>query len=136
MVRKILLYGFPIYLYGLEFLLKTFASVVSGSVAGPTLAGAGMGFLLPLTELKKVQVDPKLLALLAPGTIVYSKKDKILSDIVWVVFFISLLVWMYSIYLTIRAVNPAGGAPMNVPLIMGCAVFFASIILAEIKERI
>ena len=42
MIRKILLFGLPVYLYVLEALLKTVASVKSESLLGLTLAGAGM----------------------------------------------------------------------------------------------
>jgi hypothetical protein len=58
MFRKALLYGLPVYLYGLEFLLKLIANLKADSVAGPTLAGAGLGFLLPLTELKPFRYLP------------------------------------------------------------------------------
>jgi len=76
--RKILLYGLPVYLYGLEFLLRQMAKTHSDSLAGPTLAGAGIGFLLPLTELKKIQLEPALLAQLQTAKLqVYSPLDKI-----------------------------------------------------------
>ncbi|MGA8271449.1 MAG: hypothetical protein WB919_07795, partial [Candidatus Sulfotelmatobacter sp.] len=61
MFKKVMLYGLPLYLYGLELLLKALATIKADSVAGPTLAGAGLGFLLPLTELKPVSIDPAVL---------------------------------------------------------------------------
>jgi len=47
MFRKFLLYGMPVYLYALELLLKTMAAVQADSVAGPTLAGAGLASFCP-----------------------------------------------------------------------------------------
>jgi hypothetical protein len=136
MFRKILLFGLPIYLYGLELLLKAVASVRADSVAGPTLAGAGMGFLLPLTDLKEVPLDPQLKAALAPGTKAYSTKDKRLTDFVWITFFVSLGAWMYCVFLTIQNLHLSFGGRGNVPLIIGCLIFGVSIVLAEIKERL
>jgi hypothetical protein len=136
MFRKILLYGLPLYLYALELLIKAVASVNADSVAGPTLAGAGIGFLLPLTELKRIQVDPALLTQLkSAGASVYSPRDKSFSDFVWVAFFLSLVAWMYSISLTLRHSSGSHGA-VNWPLLIGCIIFVAAVVLAEVKEKI
>jgi hypothetical protein len=135
MFRKVLLYGLPLYLYGLEFLLKTIASFTQDSIAGPTLAGAGIGFLLPLTELKTVHIDSKLeKALAGLGAVAHSPRDKSFSDFVWVAFFVALGAWMFSIYLTLRHVNVP--QLVNWPLMIGALTFVVSIILTEIKERI
>lgn len=141
MFRKILLYGLPVYLYGLELLLRTLANVKADSVAGPTLAGAGIGFLLPLTQLKQVAVaDQKLQATLAKmHAKVHSSRDQQFTEFVWFMFFVSLGSWMYSLYLTLKptqAQTVAIAVPLNWPLSIGCAIFFVSIILAEIKERV
>lgn len=136
MFRKFLLYGLPVYMYALELLLKQMASVTADSVAGPTLAGAGIGFLLPLTELKKVAADPNLVNQLKAANIaVYSPKDKAFSDGVWLAFFLSMLAWMYSIFLTVK--HSAGvHTGINWALTIGCIVFVISVVLTEFKERI
>ncbi|HTW23505.1 MAG TPA: hypothetical protein VMD78_07895 [Candidatus Baltobacteraceae bacterium] len=135
MFKKILLYGLPLYLYGLEFLLKAFASIKADSVAGPSLAGAGLGFLLPLTDLKPVSLDADVMdELRAAGAGVYSPRDKTFSDFVWLCFFLSLGAWMLSIYWTLKPL--AHPSIVNRPLLIGCIIFLVSITLAEIKERI
>src|SRR5260221_2665704 len=109
MFKKILLYGLPVYLYGLEFLLKAFASIKSDSVAGPTLAGAALGFLLPLTELKVPNIDPALLTQLKTAVAsAYVSSDKTFSEFIWVCFFASLGGWMVSIYLTLQPLRESG----------------------------
>ena len=134
MFRKILLYGLPIYLFGLEFLLRTIASIGSDSLLGPTLAGAGIGFLLPLTELKPVALPDTLKNELEKlKASVYSERDKLLIDCTWIVFFISLGAWMYSVFLSFP---PAHNSSFSLPVFIGCAVFVISLILSEIKERI
>jgi hypothetical protein len=133
MFRKVLLYGLPVYMYVLESLLKTVASVTSDSLAGPTLAGAGIGFLLPLTDLKQIQIDPAIAAQVARANArLYSPRDKMFTDLVWLSFFLALAAWMYSIFLTMKP----SGAQFNAPFLIGCAIFIASIGMAEVKERI
>jgi hypothetical protein len=135
MFKKIMLYGLPVYLYGLELLLKKFATIKADSVAGPTLAGAGLGFLLPLTELKAIPISPEVRAKLEESkAAVYSRTDKSFSDFVWVCFFGALVLWMWCIYLTLHP-SSAGGY-LNRSFAIGCIIFLASIVLAEIKERI
>ena len=136
MFRKILLYGLPLYLYGLEFLLKAFASIKADSVAGPTLAGAALGFLLPLTELKVPPISPDLLEQLkAAGARAHGTGDKTFSDFVWVCFFASLGAWMVCIYLTLQPLRETGKI-LNTSLLIGCIIFLVSIVLTEIKERL
>jgi hypothetical protein len=137
MFRKALLYGLPVYLYGLELLLKSMASVQADSVAGPTLAGAGIGFLLPLTQLKTVKIDDQLQQqLIAAKASAYSPRDKSFSEFIWFAFFVCLLGWMYSIFLTLKpAANPLPPT-VNGPLSIGCIIFVISIALSEFKERV
>jgi len=134
--RKVLLYGLPIYLYGLELLLKALASIQADSIAGPTLAGAGLGFLLPLTELKDVPVDPTTKkALDAKKASAYSKNDKTFCDFIWTCFFVSLGAWMYCMYLTLKLPRETGSV-LNRSLAIGCIVFLGSVALTELKERL
>jgi hypothetical protein len=135
MFKKILLYGLPVYLYLLEFLLKAFASIKADSVAGPTLAGAGLGFLIPLTDLKVPTIDPDLAKQLkAAGATAHVSSDKNFSDFVWIVFFVSLGLWMRCIYLTLRPLE--AGKYVDNSLVIGCIIFVVSIVLTEIKERL
>jgi hypothetical protein len=135
MFKKLMLYGLPVYLYGLELLLKAFAAIKADSVAGPTLAGAGLGFLLPLTELKSVTVDSEVRQKLEETkTAIYSRTDKSFSDFVWVCFFSSLILWMWCIYLTLHPSQEA--SYVNKSFAIGCIIFVGSVVLTEIKERI
>lgn len=87
MFRRILLYGLPVYLYILELFLKSVATVREESLLGPTLAGAGIGFLLPLTDLKPVDVPDRVKKELANLKIsAYSTRDKVFVDCVWIAF--------------------------------------------------
>jgi hypothetical protein len=142
MFKKAMVYGLPVYLYGLELLLKAFAAITADSVVGPTLAGAGLGFLLPLSELKAIySIDPEVLRKLEAGkAAAYSPRDKTFSDFVWVCFFLALGFWMWCIYLTMHVSSESRwqvhGWYFNKSLAIGCIIFVVSIVLTEVKERI
>src|SRR5262245_39204060 len=134
MVRKVLLYALPLYLYVLEVLLKAMAAVKDESVLGPTLAGAGIGFLLPLTELKRVQVGGQTGSYLErQDVVVYKPTDKNLVDFVWFAILASLLGWVYALFLTFKPTHIWW--LVSLPLIGG-AIFALSGVRCEIKERL
>jgi hypothetical protein len=128
------LYGLPLYLYLLEAFLKSIASVTSESLLGPTLAGAGIGFLLPLTEFKRVNLAQNLVSELEKFKVeAYSNRDKNFIEFVWLFFFISLVAWMYSVFLTFHPKQ----VPLDVaPLWIGCVIFVVALVLSEIKEKL
>jgi hypothetical protein len=133
--RKILIYGLPIYLWALELFVRTIGHLPGDSVAGPSLASAGIGFLLPLTKLKPVLIDPALLAKLQGRNVqIYSPKDASFSDLVLLIFILSLGAWMYSIYDTVH--SQRRWPFVNVSLLIGCIIFVVSIVCSEVKERI
>ena len=132
-MRKILVFGLPIYMYVMEVLLKTMASITSESLFGITLAGAGIGFLLPLTELKRIQVTGRAGEFLQSVHLeAYSVKDKRVVDVAWVAFLSSLLAWIYALFLTFKHSN-AGGSVW--PTVIGGGIFVCAVVLSEIKER-
>jgi len=133
MFRKFLLYGLPLYLYGLETFLKTIAAVGAESFLGPTLAGAGIGFLMPLTDLKLIPVADSIAKELSRlSATAISSRDRRFVDFVWVVFFLSLGAWMYSVFLSF---HPSQN-PIISPVTIGCVIFIVSLVLSEIKEKI
>jgi hypothetical protein len=106
-------------------------------VAGPTLAGAGIGFLLPLTQLKPVKVEAELQKQLdAIKANIYSSSDRSFTDFIWLAFFVCLLGWMYAIFLTLKPTANPLPSSLNTPLTLGCLIFFVSIVLSEFKERV
>jgi hypothetical protein len=110
--------------------------MAGSSVAGPTLAGAGLGYLIPLTELRPAPVGVFLERMLEEQNLcAMSYQDKSFAEMVWVAFFVSLGAWMYSLYLILPG-NAAGPALMvNWSVVIGGAVFFGSVLLSESRER-
>jgi hypothetical protein len=134
--KKILAFSLPLYLYGLEYLLKALASINSDSVAGPTLAGAALSFLLPLTEFRSVSVPAATRKRLsAIGADAHLEKDKTFVDLVWLVFFVSLGGWMLCIDLTLRPLR-LFGTYLNDSFIIGSIIYVGSVVLTIRKERL
>ena len=135
MFKKILIFGLPVYLYGLESLMKALASIKSDSVAGPTLAGAALSFLLPLTEFKPVHLPPSTQRRLNVAEAnAHLTKDKNFVDLVWLVFFLSLGGWMLSLYLTFKPSRLLGGFA-NDSFALGVIIYLAALFLSLLKER-
>jgi hypothetical protein len=135
MFKKILIFGLPVYLYGLESLMKALASIQSDSVAGPTLAGAALSFLLPLTEFKPVPLPPSTQRRLnIAGANAHLTKDKNFVDLVWLVFFLSLGGWRLSLYLTFKPLRLLGGFA-NDSFALGVIIYLAALALSLLKER-
>ncbi|WP_321935382.1 hypothetical protein [Paraburkholderia sp. J8-2] len=134
MFRKILVYGLPLYLYALEALIRTIGAIHTETVLGPTLAGAGIGFLLEATDLKPMKLSPDVVAALGKlDAKVYSEREKRLVDFIWLAFCLSLGAWMYSLFCTF---HPEAGPVAYASLFIGCGVFFVSIVLSAVKENV
>jgi hypothetical protein len=135
MARRILVYGTPVYLYLLEVLLRTLASVKMESVAGPTIAAAGIGFLIPLFQLKQAQIDPKLQKQIDSNKFkVIAQKDDSLLALITLSFVLSLAAWMYSLFLVIKPLTDEAQSSL-LSIAIGSLVFIVSIALSEIKDR-
>jgi hypothetical protein len=137
MARKILAYGLPVYLYGLELLVRALANVWGENFSGPTLAGAGMVILLPLTEGKAIDVADNALRtrLTELKAKAHSTKETGFCDFVWLIFFASLLAWMASIFLTFRF-EIVHAPPITLAFAIGCAIYIVAIVLSEVKVHI
>jgi hypothetical protein len=136
MFKKVLIYGLPVYLYGLESLMKALASIKADSVAGPTLAGAALSLLVPLTEFKTVPLSGSAVKQLdALGADAHLRKDKNFIDFIWLFFFVSLGAWVLCIYLTLRPPQGLRNSA-NLSLMIGCIIYLSAVALAELKERL
>jgi len=68
----VLIYGFPLLLLLFEWGLRSLLAVDSWGFTGPTLAAAGLSFLVPLTKPKTLSVGVPN----APNAIVGSRGDQ------------------------------------------------------------
>lgn len=107
---KILVYGFPLLLLLFEWGLRTIMKVDSSGFTGPTLAAAGLSFLMPLTKLKTRSID-------VPGgdsVLVMTRADEQLVGFIWLLVLASLFAWSLSCYFSVAYANlKAYGAPVH-----------------------
>lgn len=125
----VLIYGFPLTLLGFEWGLRTMLAVDSGGFTGPTLAAAGLSFLMPLTKPKKKNL---------PGhddVIAVSKADAALTPILWISVFAFLFSWSWSCYVSLKLPNDTTFGFAS-HLVIGGAVYIVSLLLTAIKEKV
>ena len=124
----LLTYCFPIMLIPFEWGLKIILNEDSTSFFGPTIAAAGLSFMVPLTE-------PKRLRALKNGEIVISPNDNRLIPILWIVIIVSLFAWAASCYFSLKLPSVTF---LSLPchLAIGAGVYTLSIVLTFVKRRV
>lgn len=98
---------------------------------GPTLAAAGLSFLIPLTRTKRIDLPvPNF-----PDALVTSKKDQELVGLIWLLFLASLFAWSASCYTSIRAPDDSVfGWPVH--FVIGLGTYLLSLIMTFVKGKI
>ena len=127
----VLTYGFPLILLVFEWGLRTLMLVDTSGFIGPTLAAAGLSFLIPLTKPKRIDVlVPSL-----PDALVTSKRDQEFVGLIWLLFLASLFAWSASCYTSIRfPENRVFGWPVH--FVIGLGTYLLSLIMTFVKEKI
>lgn len=125
----VLIYGFPLTLLGFEWGLRTMLTVDSTGFAGPTLAAAGLSFLMPLIKPKQKTI---------PGhedVIAISKAEAAFMPFLWFFVFAFLFSWTWSCYMSLKfPLDKTLGFDSH--LVIGGALYSISLILTGIKEKV
>lgn len=136
MIRRILLYGFPVFIILLEILLRSAYSIDSKGLVGPALAATAIGLLLPLTSQKRRDLQlPHAITekLKGRGIMIIPKTEKTLIEAVWLILFVFVLAWAYAVYLSCRQV--AGGRfGLTWCQMIGIVTYIIGVVLTEIRE--
>jgi len=133
---------FPFFMMFVEWLFKIASQTGTGTGAidffGPSLAAAGVGFLVPLTTPKPiaalVHIDAdKIKQLADAGLTLRNRRDEIFCQFVWVAILIFLCAWMGSLQLSTKYPDAIF---MTLPLHIWLGLFnyFIGVICACIKE--
>jgi hypothetical protein len=132
MLTRILAYGFAFFLLFLEWLLRKLANIDSHEFMGPTLAAAGVGFLVPLTTAKnKLSTLPTSTQLQLNGYYVISSREQIFVDLSRMFLFVLVASWAYDLFLV--CTRSAGFLGLS-PVVLGLITYFVAVVLAEVKE--
>ncbi|MDP4530505.1 hypothetical protein Q9252_00040 [Marinobacter salarius] len=125
----VLIYGFPLTLLAFEWGLRTMIGVDSSGFTGPTLAAAGLSFLMPLVKPKQKKI---------PGHenyVVTTKADATLIPLLWLFVLAFLFCWSWSCYVSVKLPdhNTLGLASH---LAIGSGLYIVSLILTAVKEKV
>jgi len=137
-VKKLTVYGFPLFLIGLEAILRAALQLDSLAFTGPTLAAGGVALVVPiilpkrrdygLSTATEVELESK-------GITFVSSAEQLLADVA--VFAILLLTgaWMLSLYLSCKLPSRE---VMGVPLflLVGITCYFIGIVMSELKRLV
>jgi hypothetical protein len=122
---------FPVILVFFEWGLKQIMHVESTSFSGPSLAIAGLSFLIPLTK-------PKILDVPIQGqtnVIVTSVWDSHFIAFTWILIFGYLFAWSLSCYVAITApLRQIYGVYEH--LVIGGTAYLLSLLMMLLKEKI
>lgn len=126
---SIVIYSFPLTLLVFEWGLRTILNVNSSGYTGPTLAAAGLSFLMPLIKpkLKEIPGETKLVAM--------SIAESRLIPFLWMFILIFLFAWASSCYVSIKfPEHQLFGFDSH--LVIGGSLYAISLILTAIKENV
>ena len=128
-------YGFPLLMLLFEWGFRMVLAIDASGFIGPTLAGAGLSLLIPLTQPKERSVQD------ASGKKGYfvSVWDLRLIPIVHILIFLFLFNWVGTCYASLKYADYAMHAgPLEIPLhwLLGGAAYAVSLLCILIKEKI
>lgn len=130
-MHAILIYGFPLILLLFEWGLRTLLSVDASAFVGPTLATAGLSFLVPLTKPKYLNIPVEF----SPGAIVISKADNNFIAVVWIFLLLYLFVWASSCYFSVKL--PASMTwGLSTQFLIGISAYLVSLVMTFVKEKV
>jgi len=128
---SVLIYGFPLVLLLFEWGLRSLLTVDSWGFTGPTLAAAGLSFLVPLTKPKILNVAVPN----APNAVAISKDDNEFIALVWLLILAFLFVWSGACYASIKYPDHRV-LGVSTHLFVGGVAYLISLVMIFIKEKI
>jgi energy-converting hydrogenase Eha subunit G len=125
----ILIYGFPLTLLGFEWGLRTMLEVNSSGFTGPTLAAAGLSFLMPLIKPKMRKIPGH------DGVVAISTAEAAFIPLLWLFVFVFLFSWSWSCYVSIKMPDHKI-LEFDSHLVIGGALYIISLVLTAVKEKV
>ncbi|MCP4373229.1 MAG: hypothetical protein GY797_34760 [Deltaproteobacteria bacterium] len=132
---KILIYGFPVILMIIEFILRASLALDTQIFIGPTLASVGIGFVIPLVAPKEKNfglTDKKIKEYQTKGIVLRSTRDETFIHFVLILIFVFTISWMSSLYLSSQFPKMTW---LTVPAYMypGFLNYFGGVLLSVVK---
>jgi len=133
-MTRVLAYGFAFYLLFLEWLMRALSNIDSHDFVGPTLAAAGVGFIVPLTTAKNSLLNfSNDTQQQLNGYYAISKREQIAVDVLRLFLLVLTVSWAYDVYLVIKKSSGLFGISA---VRLGFITYFTAVILSEVKEGV
>ena len=129
MLKRIVLYGFPLYIAFAEILVSHFLlnpPREAGNI-GPSIAVAGISLLFPVLVPRQREVD------LATGGTATVVVDYGLVQTAWIFLFVLAGIWIYCLYLANQP-RPPIWEGTSAPIAIGVVTYILGVVFAELKE--
>jgi hypothetical protein len=132
-----LIYGFPFILMLFEWGFRQVIGADTLGFVGPTLAAAGVTFLVPLTKPNQVRISEKVKnALMQKGITAVYEKDQNFIYFVYFILLISSFVWLWSCFVSMTTPNDLVFSTFPTHVGIGFINYITAIILCWYKEAI
>jgi hypothetical protein len=137
MANRVLIYGFPLFLWFMEWLLRLPLQNGPTDFLAPTIAAAGLGLLLPLTAQSDWQAELKKVTVREIGILKLVVKkmghERLFIESVWVGILVSVAAWAICVVTTCRPEL----LPFKWPHIYSAVgIYTLAVALGEIKVRL
>ena len=136
-ITKMIIFGFPVFLIGLEYLIRQIAKLEAYSFIGPSLASVGVGALIPLIEPKKKDFGLPAATIAdykSRGILLKSEREETFILCVWLFILVLILGWAFALYLSSKLLTQT---TWDIPsLALGLISYTIGITFSQIKEVI
>jgi hypothetical protein len=130
-MHNILIYGFPVLLLIFEWGLRSVIAVDTWGFTGPSLAVAGLSFLVPLTKPKEIDVSAPEHA----GAVGVSRKDLDFIAVTWLLVLSFLFFWAWSCYASLKHPDQQF-LHVSLHFAIGLATYAVSLVMTYVKELV
>lgn len=130
MLKRIVLYGFPLYIVFAEVLVNHFLlnPPKEATNIGSSMAVAGISLLFPVLVPRQRRIT------LADGEVVTVILDYTLVQTAWIFLFLLAGIWIYCLYVS-NLQSPPVWWTVPAPLAIGAATYIIGVVFTELKER-
>lgn len=147
MLKRIVLYVFPLYLIGVEYIIRYILSHYPGKKEdlafvsfASTLIAAGLVLTAAAVIRKPLKLEPPLAKSLQDnGYVATYRNDDRLIPCAWAALLVLPIVWGFTLLLVHQAnttYDPTVlGVTFPLPWLLAIAVYFIGIMFTELKER-
>jgi hypothetical protein len=135
-LRRLLTYGFPFFLLGLEAVIRSALGTDTKLFIGPAIAAAAAVLLVPQmsVEDKILQLPPEVQEVLRrSGATAVGKWDKRLAEFIPLVLFTCIGLWGWIIVLAVRK-DQMLILGYQRPLFISMCTYVGAVVIAETKE--